>query len=166
MQSELILIAIFAVAAIVAGIFLYRRPREVEHLEEVGLADLERCLGILLHRGYDLGFVMFEMPGDQRFLEFSKYVRDQEHQGVQLDFPRADWSEPFYEQVKSLLESKKIPYQVEDTPDGPVREFIQVDFAQDLDCAAGTAREIFERVFRIKPDTRLNADFQHVAPAS
>jgi hypothetical protein len=45
-----------------------------------------------------------------------------------------------------------------------VREFIQVDFAQDLDRAAATAREIFERVFRVDPATRLTADMEFVAP--
>lgn len=165
MRSEFILIAIFGVAAIVAGVFLYRRPRPVEHLEEVGLDDLKRCLDILLRRGYDLGFVVFEMPGDQRFVEFSKYVRDPQNRGVQLDFPRSPWSEPYYEQVKSLLEGRGIRYQVEDTRNGPVREFIQVDFGQDIDGAARTCQDIFERVFRVDPKTRVTADFQHVAPA-
>jgi hypothetical protein len=165
-RSEFILIAIFGLAALVAGIFLYRRPRPVEHLEEVGLDDLQRCLAILLHRGYDLGFVVFEIPGDQRFVEFSKYVRDPHNRGVQLDFPRSPWSEQYYEQVKSLLEGKGLHYQVEDTPNGPVREFIQVDFGQDIAGAAATCREIFERVFRVAPGTVVTADFQHVAPAS
>ncbi len=164
MRSELILVTVFGVAAIIAGVFLYRRPKAVEHLEEVGLPDLQRCLEILLLRGYDLGFVVFEVPGDQRFVEFSKYVRDQNALGIQLDFPLAPWSEPYYEQVKSLLEGKGITYQVEDTPDGPVREFIQVDFARDLAGAAATGQEIFERVFQMAPTTRLTADFQHVAP--
>lgn len=166
MRSEYILIAIFAGAALLAALFLYRRPRQNEQMGEVGLSDLQRCLEILLQRGYDLGFVVFEIPGDQRFLEFSKYVRDQDNRGVQLDFPRAPWSEPYYEQVKSLLEGKGIAYQVEDTPDGPVREFIQVDFAQDLGRAAATARDIFERVFRVDPAIRLSAEFEHVAPAA
>jgi hypothetical protein len=164
-RSEFILIAIFGVAAILAGVFLYRRPRPVEHLEEVGLGDLQRCLDILLQRGYDLGFVIFEIPGDQRFVEFSKYVRDRQNRGVQLDFPRSTWSEPYYEQVKSLLEGKGIRYQVEDTPNGPVQEFIQVDFGQDLAGAAATCQDIFERVFRVDPGSRVTADFQHVAPA-
>jgi hypothetical protein len=163
-RSEIILIVIFGVAAVVAGVFLYRRPSPVEHLEEVGLSELRRCLDILLQRGYDLGFVVFEMPGDQRFVEFSKYVRDAQNRGVQLDFPRSPWSEPYYEQVKSLLEGKGIRYQVEDTRNGPVREFIQVDFGQDLEGAATTCREIFERVFRVDPATRVTADFQHVDP--
>jgi hypothetical protein len=163
-SSELILVVIFGVAALLAGVLLYRRPKQVEHLEEIGLGDFDRCLAILLKRGYDLGFVVFELPGDQRFVEFSKYVRDRTHQGVQLDFPLAPWSEPYYEQVKGMLEVKGITYQVEDTPDGPVREFIQVDFAQDLGRAAATGREIFERIFRIDPAARLTADFQHVEP--
>jgi hypothetical protein len=164
-RSELILVVIFGVAALLARIFLYRRPRPVEHLEEVSLSELGRCLDILLQRGYDLGFVIFDMPGDQRFLEYSKYVKDQHNRGVQLDFPRAPWSEPYYEQVKSLLEGKGIGYRVEDTPKGPVREFIQVDFGQDVAGAASTGKDIFERVFRVDPGTRVTADFQHVAPA-
>jgi hypothetical protein len=164
-KSELILVIGFGVAAVLAGVFLYRRPKQVEHLEEIGLPDFDRCLDILLKRGYDLGYVVFELPGDQRFVEFSKYVRVENNRGVQLDFPLAPWSEPYYEQVKGLLEGKGIAYQVEDTPDGPVREFIQVDFAQDLGRAAAIGRDIFERVFRVDPASRLTADFQHISPA-
>jgi hypothetical protein len=163
-SSPLILILIFAAAGLLAWVLLYRRPRPSEHLEEIGLGDFRRLIAMLLERGYDLGFLVFELPGEERFVEFSKYIREGARQGIQLDFPLAPWSEPYYDQVKSLLESRKVSYTVEDTPDGPVREFIQVDFAQDLDRAAAPAREIFERVFRVDPATRLTADMEFVAP--
>ncbi|MEO8295801.1 MAG: hypothetical protein ABI613_09815 [Gemmatimonadota bacterium] len=162
MTPPIVLGLLFAVAAVLAGVFLYRRPRATEHLEEITLNDLRRCIDILLVRGYDLGFVVFELPGDQRFVEFSKYVKDEITKGVQLDFPRAPWAEPYYEQIKALLEGSGVSYTVEDTPDGPVREFIQVDFERDVDRAATVARQIFERVFRVKTDTRLTADFAYV----
>lgn len=162
MSPNLILLGIFLVFALVAGVFLYRRPRATEHLEEITVNDFRRCIDILLARGYDLGFVVFELPGDQRFVEFSKYVRDEKTRGVQLDFPRAPWAEPYYEQVKALLEGVGMPYTVQDTPDGPVREFIQVDFSHDVDRAAKVARDIFERVFRVEGDTRLTAEFAYV----
>jgi hypothetical protein len=164
-SSELVLVVVFGAAALLAWIFVYRRPRVTQHLEEIGVNDFRRCLEVLLTRGYDLGFVVFELPGDQRFLEFSKYIKDQTLIGLQLDFPLAPWSEPYYEQVKGLLERKGIPYLVEDTPNGPVREFIQVDLGHDLDRAADLAREIVEQVFRMSPDTRLTADFQQVSQA-
>ncbi|MEO8201049.1 MAG: hypothetical protein ABI679_11045 [Gemmatimonadota bacterium] len=162
MSPNLILIGLFLAFALVAAVFLYRRPRATEHLEEITLNDLRRCIDILLARGYDLGFVVFELPGDQRFIEFSKYVKDENTRGVQLDFPRAPWAEPYYEQVKALLERVGVPYTVEDTPDGPVREFIQVDFSHDVERAAAVARDIFERVFGIGKETRLTADFAYV----
>lgn len=164
MSSPLILILIFAGAGLLAWVLLYRRPRPSEHLEEIGLGDFRRLIATLLERGYDLGFLVFELPGEERFVEFSKYIREGPREGIQLDFPLAPWSEPYYDQVKSLLESRQVPYTVEDTPDGPVREFIQVDFAQDLDRAAATAREIFERVFRVDAGARLTADMEFVAP--
>lgn len=164
MSSPLILVLIFGVAALLAAVFVYRRPRPREHMEEIGLGDLRRLIAMLLERGYDLGFLVFELPGEERFVEFSKYIKEGRKQGIQLDFPLSRWSEPYYDQVKSLLESRRVPYTVEDTPDGPVREFIQVDFAHDVDGAAVTAKEIFERVFRVEPGVRLTADMEYVAP--
>jgi len=165
-KPPLILALIFGGAALLAGVFLYRRPRPREHMEEIGLGDLARFVSMLLERGYDLGFLVFELPGDERFVEFSKHMREGALQGIQLDFPLAPWSEPYYDQVKSLLESRRVPYVVEDTPDGPVREFIQVDFGQDVNAAAAMAKEIFERVFRVDPGVRLTADMEYVAPKS
>ena len=164
MSSPLILALIFGVAALLAGVFLYRRPRSREHVEEISLGDLAGSITALLERGYDLGFLVFELPGDQRFVEFSKYIKEGAQQGIQLDFPLSPWSEPYYDQVKSLLESRRVPYIVEDTPDGPVREFIQVDFGQDVGAAAATAKEIFDRVFRVDPGVRLTADMEYIAP--
>ena len=133
-------------------------------MEEIDQADLGRLISMLLERGYDLGFLVFELPGDQRFVEFSKYMKEGAKVGIQLDFPLSPWSEPYYDQVKSLLESRRVPYKVEDTPDGPVREFIQVDFGQDVTAAAATAKEIFDRVFRVDPAVRLTADMEYIAP--
>ncbi|HEV8123071.1 MAG TPA: hypothetical protein VGP80_02425 [Gemmatimonadales bacterium] len=164
MSHPLILALIFGVTAILAGVFLYRRPRSREHVEEIEQGDLARLLGMLLERGYDLGFLVFELPGDERFVEFSKYMKEGRRVGIQLDFPLSPWSEPYYDQVKSLLESRRVPYTVEDTPDGPVREFIQVDFGQDVAAAAATAKDIFDRVFRVDPTVRLTADMEYIAP--
>ncbi len=164
MSSPLILALIFGVAALLAALFVYRRPRSSEHVEEIGLADLERLITNLLQRGYDLGFLVLELPGEERFVEFSKYIKEGARQGIQLDFPLSPWSEPYYDQVKSLLESRRVEYTVQDTPNGPVREFIQVDFGQDVPAAAVMAKEIFERVFRVAPTIRLTADLEYVAP--
>ncbi|MEP7327176.1 MAG: hypothetical protein ABI836_14590 [Gemmatimonadota bacterium] len=164
MSHPLILALIFGMTALLAGVFLYRRPRPREHLEEISLGDLARLITMLLERGYDLGFLVFELPGDQRFVEFSKYMKEGAKDGIQMDFPLTTWSEPYYDQVKSLLESRRVPYTVEDTPDGPVREFIQVDFGQDVAGAAAMARDIFDRVFRVDPAVRLTADMEYIAP--
>lgn len=165
MNSVLVLVLLFAVAVVLAALLLYRRPKPREHVEEIGLPEVRRLLATLLERGYDLGFLVFELPGEERFVEFSKYIREGDRRGLTLDFPLAPWSEPYYEQVKGLLESRGISYVVEDTPNGPVKEFIQADFQQDLDTAAAVGRDIFIRVFRVDPSTRLTADLEQVAPA-
>lgn len=166
MSHPLILALIFGATALLAGVFVYRRPRPREHLEEIDQGDLARFIAMLLDRGYDLGFLVFELPGDERFVEFSKYMKEGVKEGIQLDFPLSPWSEPYYDQVKSLLERRRVAYTVEDTPNGPVREFIQVDFGQDVAAAAETAREIFDRVFRVDPAVRLTADMEYIAPKS
>ena len=166
MSHDLIVLLILGAFAALAGLVLFfaRRGRQTANISGIGLADVRGSLQTLLRRGYDLGFVVFDVTGNERFVEFSKYMQDSSHIGLTLDFPKASWSEPSYDQVKSLLESRKIPYVVEDTPDGPVKEFIQVDIGQNLDLGADLTREIFVGIFQVSPDVRLNAEFGHVNP--
>ncbi len=159
----LILLAILLLVAAVVW-FVARQRRQSLLSVNIALTDLAQCLDTLLQRGYDLGFVVFQVQGDERFVEFSKYIRDEEHIGLTLDFPRSSWSGPYYDQVKALLEREGLPYQVEVTPEGPVPEFIQVDFAQDLERGAQVTRDIFQQVFQLPPSIRITAEFEHMSP--
>ena len=162
--TMLVLIVGGILALSLLGIFLYRQRHQSVQADDIGLADLRRCLDTLLARGYDLGFVCFTIPNDQRFVEFSKYVREGRVIGLTMDFPRASWAGPYYERVKGLLEARSLPYTVEDTPDGPVPEFIQVDVGGDTGLAADIAREIFLRVYDSDERIRLSAEFEHINP--
>lgn len=165
-MSLTLVIVVLAVFLLLAGIvfFVARQRKQSLVSVNVALTDLEQCLKTLLQRGYDLGFVVFQVQGDERFVEFSKYIRDEQHIGLTLDFPRSSWSGPYYEEVKALLGRAGLPYQVEVTPEGPVPEFVQVDFGQDLNRGAQIARDIFEQVFHLPPSIRIAAEYEHMNP--
>ncbi|MGE0352501.1 MAG: hypothetical protein AB7I33_14485 [Gemmatimonadales bacterium] len=163
---EILIVLAVLVSVGAVALFLQRRRHQSRLRPDIGLADVRGCVVTLLEQGYDLGFVAFILPGEDRFVEFSKYIREERETGIQLDFPKASWAGPYYEQVKSLLEARGIAYHVEDTPDGPVREFIQADLGRDVDLAAELAREIFVRVFKTAPEVRISAEFEHVNPAT
>lgn len=165
MSLTLVIILVAVLLLLVAIVTFVARQRRSSLLSlNVALTDLAQCLETLLQRGYDLGFVVFQVQGDERFVEFSKYIRDEEHIGLTLDFPMSSWSGPYYEPVKALLDRAGLPYQVEVTPDGPVPEFIQVDFGQDLERGAQVTRDIFQQVFQLPPSIRITAEFEHMSP--
>jgi hypothetical protein len=116
------------------------------------LAEVKDYLQTLLRRGYDRAFIVItDIPTD-RFVQFAKYVRPQREIGLQLGFPRAEWSEAFYEKVQALLEDHDIPFSIQPTGARPVTEMLHVDCGRDVDRAIFLIERIFRDIFAIPAD--------------
>ena len=96
----------------------------------------------LLRRGRDGDFIVISDPRAERFVQFRRYVDEPGRVGLLFDFPRAPWSENYYQELVSRLEHDGTPFVLQPTLDLPVTEFVQVDCGRDLDLAT----RLFERV--------------------
>lgn len=95
------------------------------------MAEVRTYLETLLRRGHDRACIIItDIPTDA-FVQFAKYVRPGRETGLQLGFPRAPWSEPFYERLQAFLERHEIAFSVQPTGGEPVTEFLHVDCLRD-----------------------------------
>jgi hypothetical protein len=153
------------VAACVAFILFSMWGRKPHKHREVSLADLEGFFEVLLRRGGNGGFMMIEIPRTSLFVQFSKYILNGGLIGLQFDFPLAPWSEMYYEPLKQELQEGGLHYTVEPGREGGgVREFLTVDIGQDVRAAAGIARTVSTKVFRLREDLTVTVWFSNVSP--
>jgi hypothetical protein len=136
----------------ILGLAVIRARRRAKADDRRTLAEVPGYLQTLLRRGYDRAFIIItDIPTD-RFVQFAKYVRPQREIGLQLGFPRVEWSEEFYEAVQAFLEAHDIPFSIQPTGAPPVTEMLHVDCGRDVDRATFLVERIFRDIFAIPAD--------------
>lgn len=98
-------------------------------------------------------------------VQLAKYIAKKGHIVLQLDFPLARWSEPYYARLRETLREHVVPFVIEPTPATPeVPEFLVVDIGSDPEAAAALVRVIVREVFAIPPEAELEIFYQNVSP--
>jgi hypothetical protein len=126
--------AIGTVIVIAALIYVAYR-RHMSTFENIGSSEVYRYLQMLLERGANGAFMIFEEKSAIRFVQFKKFA---DHSGVRLEthFPRAPWSEPYYAGVQAVLDERKVPFL-----------FVRAAFGTDVEAAAHFVEDVFAKVF-------------------
>jgi hypothetical protein len=141
------------------------RPKIHRNIPLKGLIEF---LTILFHRGFNGGFMIVQVPYDskkfKRFIQFSKYIGGKKKVGLQLDYPLAEWSKPYYEKLKSVLKRNDILFDIEKTDEEGVPEFLVIDFKKDLEKAENVASLIFQELYGFSPDYCVELYFVNVNP--
>ena len=114
---------------------------------DLDAAGVKRGLDLLLKRGYDGAFAVFRHRETGRFIQFLKYVTPEGKVGLEMHFPRADWSAPFYPKVLDALRQRGVEFERlaidrRVVPDPDTTEFAYVDFGSDIDLATTVAEDI------------------------
>jgi hypothetical protein len=144
-------IAVFAASAW----HVAKTNRERERLwNDLDAEGVKRGLDLLLKRGYQGAFAIVEHQKTGRFVQFLKYVDDAGEVGLEMHFPRADWSAAFYPKILTLLRSRGIEFERQAVdrqvvPDPQTAEFICVDFAANTTLAADVASQIATDIFEL-----------------
>lgn len=112
---------------------------------------LEALLKALLTRGEAGSLLMIEVRGDERFVQFKLYDEPSHGRGIRSDFPRAPWSEPFYEDVATLLRESSRPFDRTPVAGTDVPEFLTQDFRRNVAEAQRFATDVLVRIFRVSP---------------
>ncbi|MGH7658318.1 MAG: hypothetical protein ACREL6_08785, partial [Gemmatimonadales bacterium] len=139
------------------------RRRSAPRMIPVTWEQIPEYLERLLRRGYDAGFVAFTIPGEERFVSVTKYLRETGEGGLEFDFPRSAWSSRYYDPLRRLLEERGRKVEIVKTPEGPVEEYLRVDCGGDAADAAALVRLVLEDVFAYPPGSPLVAEQQQVA---
>jgi len=159
--SPLWVVTCFAVVAL--ALFAWRafqiyRSREDEW-GRLDAAGVERGLNLLLKRGYDGAFAILTDVQSGRFVQFRKYILRQGHVGLEMHFPRAPWSEPYYSTVQSILRRNDVQFERVGLQTEPTLEVIHADFGGNVALAARITLEIFVDGFRCpRLCVRMQAD--------
>jgi hypothetical protein len=100
-----------------------------------------------LNRGFDGGLLFITVPGRQDFLQLVKRIERPGVYGIQVHFPRAAWSESYFEAVKAHAERNGLSiFETQVTGESPLR-FLIVEFGKDPDAAHDFVQYVLREVF-------------------
>lgn len=113
--------------------------------------DLSKFFKALLYDvNYPRGFLDIEAPNKNRFIQFARYQKGRKP-GIQFDFPRAPWSENYYDKLNGILYDKEIDFETQEVGESVVVSFITVDLKQDWAKAMDLANLVLLEVFGLRP---------------
>jgi hypothetical protein len=159
------LLTILAVAiSAIVGVFAWNmylvwraKDRTWGHLDEAGV---HRGLSMFLKRGYDGSVAVLTDRSTGLFIQFRKYIHEPGQYGIESHFPRAPWSQRYYQGIQDVLKLRGVAFERVAAADGdPTVEFIHVDFGHDIDSATAIVAQIVVEVFLLpKVEMRLRAE--------
>ena len=118
----------------------------------------------LLRQGFHGGFLIIDV-GDGRFLQLAKYIRRPKDYGIELGFPRAKWSEKYYDPVRELCAQENVSWRVErgEGKSDPL-DFLFVDFGPDDVAANKFVVKILREIFHIDSVSPLYCRLENASP--
>jgi len=151
------MIWITVILTIVIVTFVWRSGRGVvRHLDYI-----DKSLNELLRRGYDNGFLMIKLSYTRKFIQIRKYITSPGEYGIQLAFPKAKWSLPYFHDVERLCRSIKSANCCIDDAGG--MDFLYMDFGQDVVNADVCIRRILVEIFGVTQSTKLFVTLEKAA---
>ncbi|MFQ5846382.1 MAG: hypothetical protein ACE5IQ_01770 [Candidatus Methylomirabilales bacterium] len=155
-MTYLLFAALIALGIVVLLMIMANRPH---YHKNVTLPQIRVHLHALLKRGYDGGFIIIEDMKSEKFVQYAKYIKDKGNIGLELSFPRASWSETYYEKLKDFLRSQNIPFRVQPVDSETVTEFIDIDCHSNIELALHLVEGIFCNIFHIEdPSFRVRGE--------
>jgi hypothetical protein len=126
----------------------------------VYFCDFKKNIDILLKRGGNHAFLIFQPKESNVFVQLRKLITAPGKYGIEISFPKVSWSETYYDRVASLCEERNVEYV--QSRDGGVL-FIHIPFGKDVTMAAQFTEDIFIKVFRFEKSTRFEIKFDNIS---
>ncbi len=143
---------IIILAVICIGLLILRGVKGPAHT----LESISKPIEDLLVRGYDDGFLIIDASGTNYFIQLRKYIITSDNYGIELSFPKADWSKNFFIQLIDYCDRSGIKYSLskEDSMKNAL-EFLHIDFGKDVNKAHGLIKKIITEIFGLSKSTKL-----------
>jgi hypothetical protein len=127
-------------------------------------AELGPFLEALLRRGHNGARMFVDVPGEQEYLQFTKYIASPGRFGLEMAFPDAGWSRQSYANVRRFLSTQQLPLREERTGRPDTVAFLNVDFARDVDRAAEVAAALLSEHLQVAPNRRVVVRLLDISP--
>jgi hypothetical protein len=149
-----------AVAFVALGVLLVARLTKVA----CSFRTLEGPIRGLLKQGYDGGLLTLTVSRSRKSLQLVKYIRGPGNYGIELVFPRAKWSEPYYLKLRQLCEREGVSHHLMATATAQVSELLFVDFGKDACLACSFTCKALSEVLGVAEDRRLYYRLENATP--
>lgn len=164
MTSLIAVSAVVALAALALRLLAWGGARPYVHRTRA--SGVSGFLQDVLRRGYAGGTLTLDVPRTEMFVQFRKYIKPSASIGLEFGFPRAAWSEPYYEKLLTLLAARSIPFRrepVDDPTPGGVTEFVTVDCGATQDLALELTTLTLVDVFGCSSTDPIEARLQGIS---
>jgi hypothetical protein len=142
------------------GLFLRRASKGPARTVET----LEWPIRGLLKQGFNGGFLVITVDGSNKFLQLDKYIRAPGDYGIELAFPKAEWSLQYYDRLLTFCESHAIPYRLSSSSPMDPLEFLFIDFGRDYVRANDIVKKILMTVLEVPKDNRVYFQLENASP--
>ncbi len=126
--------------------------------------DIRSLLEVLLNRGLLGATLIVSERKTKNFLQYAKYFSDSGDFGIKMDFPKAEWSAGYFNELQNLLSHKSIAFKLEKPSDENGLEFLTVNFNQDIELAFSVTENLLLDIMKIEINTVFNAEFENISP--
>lgn len=133
---------------------LWRRNTQAfKALRQPSVKAVSVSLAGLLYNGSDGAWIRISESTRGRFVQFRKQYDSDGRGRIEAIFPRAAWSESYYDSIRRLLEGldveiERVALREEDAP----VEYLRADFGQDVQKGAVFVIRAFREVFSRLPE--------------
>ena len=161
-MSILIIVSISILIIIIAIRYYLKRPYIHKNIT---LDLLPKYFKMLLYRGYESAFMIIKSKKDKKFLQFSKHIIKINEVDLELGFPLASWSQPYYEKLHDVLKKENIDYLIIPKKNDKELEFTDVNCKDNIEFCIKLVEIIFIQVFDYdKEDLVFNITLENGSP--
>jgi hypothetical protein len=157
---ELTLIGVAIAAPVIAFVAL---PMIVRRRDETGpwapsYDGAKHFLELVLKLGNETAFVAITHRPSERWIQFRKYIHAVGDYGLELAFPNAEWSRPYFQRLREQCEANRLPWRMVDETQGDTMTFLYVDCGRDAQASFDLGKSIFTQIFGVSLEEEYRFD--------
>ena len=152
----------FVVAGLVYSVRWLNAPLKKRNLTPERLGQL---VEMLLYRGFDRAEMTIRVNRSERGLRLRKYIVADNQVGLRCVLPTAEWSAPYREAFRSVLQRYDVPY-AETLPDEDGGIHALNGDLEDLARASSVTRAVFTDIYGVDMTTECFAYLERIHPGN
>lgn len=155
---------IAGVIVFIIVVVIYLSSSTTSNFSNVSNDKLRDYIEALFYRGADNAFLIIKKKHKKEFVQLSKDIVKKGVVDILFSYPKATWSEPYYENVKKILTEYDIDFSLSEVTDQSPLEFIEANFHDNLDTLTEIIESIFNNIYKINCEVKYKMKFNLLNP--